>query len=651
MLTFLNKISKKNPLPGFEISHNNFQYIGTSKLSNIAKIYLRPDGSVEWINIEPAKDTKYMKFTLNKLSEVYFTGLCGTKKDPITNTPNDFKELKGIKTKSVIDTAEKLYRNLESLGDNHPAVMLLSSIISLKDKDIIDVEKDIIDAIQDKNLDLNSTGFIFENSNNVIFNDPNIYNEVIIQLDKFSEETNNNFTGNKSLDMFGNEGELSSEVWTEITTSLGNISPFQNNKVSKCNGRYGLYSSDMAPVTKIAKKQMEQEFANIFRPKNNGVLWNYHIDPNGIKYGLIIYPIGFFNKECMKTIHDLLSRNIDEDDNQESINEKEDQIKSSLFEASAKNINDILSGKIKENPNEIIEFELCSFAKSEYRPLRIDSTSTIDAKMLLAKLNEWINYSNNAMQIKRPFRFKVKDNTVEVGMKIPIVMKALNILNKKWTIGAGLNSKNSISGEYDNIIYRKVFSMRDILSIFLNNNITIINKAIRHLSRYHSKLLFDVNNRYISNNHASIYKCRKDVLYIPALIGILLEKKGIQMENAKKEQAYMMGEIIALADLLHRSWYITEKNTYNFPSKLVGGFSFHSLHSKGNTLGKWNSFCKRFQFFYNWARTCNPRNEKNKNALHYYNQIKQRFESLPKEAISLKTDEDILLFSLGYFSQ
>lgn len=627
MLSFLHEISL-NQVEDNNTNHDHLQKL--TRNGNIIKIFIDKNGTVK--KSEPVSKT-----------EEY--NILGTNNQnrALTVKIKDTNKLMENYLLKMINSCYEFKDKLDPLGEEHPAIMLLSALTN-RHKDVEVFAKEIADIYQIEK----ETVLLFENvAVGYSFHVPEIYKSVSNQLHKATKEENikinENNEAKKSVDAFGYIGVIDDSAWqaSKFGSPVGNLSPFQCNSDNPCSNRYGLNSTNTFALTRETRQKLQKAFSSLFHATNKGSIWNRFSDKKtDTIYYTVIYPIGFYDTDIMKEIQKIIDANRDEDEDEDLSKEQDMDMIFKEFKNKGTQICNAISGKVEKDgkDSKMIKFEIMCFSKKGDSPIRPIIHERVYLEELEEKINEWCSASVSGMQIRGPLKIGSK----ELELRTISVFQAMRILNKVWTRGAGVDGKGSLIKSYGDNISRNVFSMRDILSIFLRNNQIIVDRAISHLANSHTDLLYDVRERCFHSDSPSIYQHRKDVLSLPALIGILFEKKGISMDDVTGTTAYTMGEVLGFADRIHSKWYFDKKKPSSSSPKFIGSTCFHSLHRKGDSARNWNTFLARFKFFKDWAMA---------NGITEYKEVRDRIEAIGKNPIILKTDEDVLMFALGYFSK
>jgi hypothetical protein len=469
-------------------------------------------------------------------------------------------------------------------------------------------------------------------------------------------------TGGKEItDIYGERGPVDETPFRPVNVSgLGRVAPYARNKDSSSNASYGMNGVGACPLTTRTKLSLSQIHAFLLQPTHRQVYWQSRttaIGKRSVKYLTLAIPVGVPASaqhrltDAQKGLLAFLGveENLPADPQQTDMSAE-------VFREHAEAILKVLSGVVANDP--VASYEMVFVKQVGDAPYSTDAEESIPLGILKDCINEWKVASGDAPRCSFALRTKVKGefNIIEARPVKPLYVPVL--LNRRWTRTAGYTSDGRQIKNYFTNITSSQFSFHDGLRLFLRNDPQVIDRAIRQIASCHVWLMYDVASRYRQGGNPLLYRERLDVLRMPELISILQAKRGFSMDETKAAPAFLMGQVVGLADRIHRQWCLRERNGH-FPRTFVGSDAAPSFLSGNRIHQNWRNFIKRWRHFEDWAsrnsrQSSEPQDPKDNLSPVYYSYRKHLRElekvDQPNPIPDRFTPADIVLFSLGFFT-
>jgi hypothetical protein len=333
---------------------------------------------------------------------------------------------------------------------------------------------------------------------------------------------------------------------------------------AKCNKRYGLTGYTIFPVT-LAQSMLMKGAIEWLVSRNEGTTWR------GV-------PSGKFDKKKEK--QDLLIVYVDKkpelDAKTASFFGSGPEIAEAQFEVDAKAVSDALNCVVQEYPNS--KLNLFLIRKVSEGQIQIVLTEFPKVKDVLLRARNWQQAVwNNIPKISlylpsgRDFKKNVIPEIMNARPIVPYPDQVVRLLSNQWlrdgskqeVVGAGL-------GEVLNLMLRVEgkweLSARKILNLLILRLSPLLIGVFGAKHAYSKK-------QCKHGKHKPVYtyprESRRNALQAVAMFGILLDALGFRKEKYMKDAPYQVGQILALADTLHKDYCIVVRKG-QLPNSLIG---------------------------------------------------------------------------------
>jgi len=468
-----------------------------------------------------------------------------------------------FKTKDKIDNIklgnEKIIKVLrdDGLNESHPAFELQRRMNLINKTEFKKFVHTLVEThFPDVNDDtaLGGVYIVFENhvpidDVNGLFHTDKSNRELLTVLNKPSADPNH------QTDVYGNVGVINNKpLKTTKLKKIGMFAPYMSNDQATFNIRYGLSTNERCRLTESYLKNIRQtlEFINA----NNGfkcvrdtdrdhvLVTNATGKIDEIKLDLdwMLTDLGFTKKK----------QNTEFAKDVEQTNEK---------------IWNCLSGKTIDQT--ISEYDVLVFIKTKGAPVTL-RVATYDFKTLQSAMKVWHNGCE-----------KRHRSIGGVPTKIPTIFKMMKVINTRWNYGCGITGNHST--KYTDVTIFDFMSYGECLRLYLERDETVANKIFKLFSEYHINLIRDVSTRYSNGWDIAMVSGKKtsrwDVCYIPTILSICFEIKGLQMEN---DVSYALGTYLRCLDNVHKMSYDLREQEY--PQSGFAGSRYIAEFSRGRNI-------------------------------------------------------------------
>ena len=386
---------------------------------------------------------------------------------------------------------------------------------------------------------------------------------------------------------FSGEGDLLMEPFPQIKLPVLNskfplLSMASDADKAKCNERYGLTEYITFPVTSLQSRRMAGVLEWLLSPNKEGKTWRsvangkFEIDPKThrkreLKDLLIIY----------------VNEKPDLDAKTASYFGSGVDVTAAKFEADSKAVCDALNAVIWERPKS--RLNLCLIRKVSDGQAHIVLSESLSVKGVLYAVERW----QQAVQENTPVvtlylqPYKTFDKKDIPAVKdarpfAPYPDQVVKLLSYQWlrdgsspqgNDGSTQQAKQAIVGP----------GLGEVLALMLRIEGKWESAALRMLDLLIRRVepmlvgLFGAKHAYgprqNSGNHEPFFDyprpSRETALQVVSVLGILLDALASRKEDYMKEASYQVGQVLSLADTLHKDYCIVVRNG-QLPNSLVG---------------------------------------------------------------------------------
>jgi hypothetical protein len=418
-----------------------------------------------------------------------------------------------------------------------------------------------------------------------------------------------------SASAFGGKGDLLKEPFPGVKLPILNkfplISMASDGDKAKCNRRYGLTEYTVCPVTSPQSRQMHGALQWLLS-RDEGTTWR------GVASGKFEMDSRTRKK---KEKRDLLLVYVDAkpelDAKTASLFGSGSDITEAQFEIDAKAVCDALNGVVQEHP------------KSRLNLFLIRKVSDGQAQVALAEFPIVKNVIFSAERWQQAVRQNLpkitlylqsgqasnKNEVPEIIDAYPIVPypdQVVRLLSYQW-IRDG-SSPIGANGKAQKAKQEVVCSsLGDVLALMLRIEgkwKPIASKLLNLLLQRVTPLLIGVfgakhayGPRYAQGKHEPLFDyprdSRKAALQAVAVIGILLDALESRKEKFMKNAPYLVGQVLALADTLHKDYCIVVRKG-QLPNSLIGTSLMR--RALDSPIGALADLSERMMEYVRWAK-------------------------------------------------
>lgn len=464
--------------------------------------------------------------------------------------------------------------------------------------------------------------------------------------------------GGQDIDIYGRVGTLNESPMEKIRFGRVFISPFERNRNTSAYHIYGRSSLQTCPLTSESRRVIQEAAKMIGHENLHAKTWDVRVYGNR-KVLLILYvnrmaddfahSAGLIVKGADDLLPAIFGYDIQaKEKNGESEGEAKDSLELSTtdFIGQSQRMIQALRGETREYPNAV--YNILIVSQPERGPAMTDVQESMKIDDFASRLEFWFK--------------TIQDNPVLSKIKPPAAfrMKPLEIhqlLNRRWprSMVAPVTTVNT-------------FDIADSWQVFGHHDADLASRMLQQMSRYHVWLFFNVIclYRHFQLKHGtgknSGMRGKWDVVHLPNLAAVLIaiveESEMSVDEKIKNNPAFIIGQLLGIADMIHRSWY--QLKGRRFPNKFVGEASAPGFLRGVSIHRCWGTFASRFQYFREWAfRQEGVKPESEFRGIREDVVIKRRWytklinQVVKDESFSFPdklTDKEVVLFSLGYYS-
>ena len=421
----------------------------------------------------------------------------------------------------------------------------------------------------------------------------------------------------------GSKGNLLEEPFPQVKLPILNskfplISMASDADKAKCNKRYGLTEYTIYPVTSAQSRSMHGALEWILS-RNEGTTWRgvasgkFEMDPRTHK---------------KKEKRDLLIVYVDKKPELEaktaSFFGSGQQITEAQFEVDAKAVSDALNSVVKEHPRSRLNLFLIRKVSDGQAQIALAVFPAVKDVLLAAE--KWQQAVDNNipkitlyLQPSRSFDKKEIPEVIDARPIAPYPDQVVRLLSNQWIrdgsspIGANGNAqkaKQEVVGP----------GLGEVLALMLRIKGKWEQSAIRMLNLLTQRvtpLLIGVfgakhayGPRHEQGKHEPFFdyprESRKIALQAVAVLGILLDALKSRKEKYMKDAPYQVGQILALADTLHKDYCVVVRNG-QMPNSLIGTSLMR--RALDSPVGALADLGERMMEYIRWAKVAQASND------------------------------------------
>jgi hypothetical protein len=325
---------------------------------------------------------------------------------------------------------------------------------------------------------------------------------------------------------------------------LGNVILRAMSDESPCQRRYGKANAASFPMGVDIRQDLKDALEWIGAEERRGQTWQDVSDVSGGRAGVLFaYPETMPNlsMECAGIFAGAVSGD-----------------QEATFSAVAKRVVDALKLIVRERPDaQVAVFVL---VKIDTARTKVLMSRHLQAEALMDSARAW---GDGCLNIPPVFlRMYDRNDGKRLQVGVPFPTEVARILKTEWN----MDCSRSIVSRSEEI--------RDAFDLFIGGEDAGRAAAVRVLAFMTSKgtwpLLELGHADHLNRNLAGpILKDREIVSLMPAVLGLCLSKLGIERGDYMRSTAFLVGRLLAMADLLHKE-YCLDVRKGSIPTQLVG---------------------------------------------------------------------------------
>jgi len=477
-------------------------------------------------------------------------------------------------------------------------------------------------------------------------------NSELFRYDKLSGSNN---TSNKK-DIFGENASIKSTFPSVTLAGFGKVILMSRASGVKFKSVYGTSGLESCPISDDFMQKSKDAMDYIFKAENKGILWNTVDEGKTTKHAYVAYiPISEKDGDSINKQKNIMKKRLEEQNYaklrhgemvESESGDTPNKFKDSIDRSEIKNVIRSLEDCSPQSlSDEVHMLSMCKVGSdSTPSPKKSIVSNVEEIGRLLIGWNEGIENCDNR-------RFVLKEKNKEKAYKVVYknsyrisMLDYYEVLNKMWSRNGNCVISQKVPAQNHDIKFP------ECLDVFMGEEY-VVDKHLKSISKNHIYLLIDVSKRLNRREDYNLYKgCdRLDVTSLLPIIGILLHKKGIILEDYRKEPAYRIGQLLNVLDKVQVEYCKSRKKS--MPAELLG-----SKHINGimlNPKSNMNSVLKDSQLFLSYCRRCRSINIINGESQGFFNtyafsDIIKRFKDMDMPNKFGHTES--IYFSMGYYS-
>lgn len=441
--------------------------------------------------------------------------------------------------------------------------------------------------------------------------------ETIEIINKYLVTTSNldmNLKQTNVPDAFGNNLISQKDKLPDVKLPfLGNVKLRAMNSESPCQTRYGFIDALSFPVGQDTRRKIKSALEWLASPSREGETWGIA----GAKELLFSYPVQ------LPTVPIKLATCF-------GAHKKDDQ--GTRFALAARDVIRKLNGTARNLKD--IELNVFSLKKMDKARTKVVFHRNYTAQRLVEAAEGWEKGCTNLPDVG----ILTWDDKKRIFAKpqIPFPLQIAPCLNQVWKQDGTTASETPV-----------IIPTQGIELLLDEKPELFVPHLLATLIKNSGNLLVSIGGSLHRNEVINTEKGDRHKIILPAILGLLLYKLGIQKEEYMKNAPFLVGKMMKLADELH-TLYCHEMRDNNLPAQLVGNaLMTAALESPVQALSQ---LAFRFKPYYAWAQTT-KRSEKSGLAHYFIGQYADVAEKLAELEIPTRLDDKgrAQLF-LGYLS-
>jgi hypothetical protein len=415
---------------------------------------------------------------------------------------------------------------------------------------------------------------------------------------------------------FGGNGTLLEEPFPQVKLPvLGGyfplISMHSDGQAAKCNKRYGLTECTVFPVTSSQSRNMHDALTWLVT-REEGTTWR------GVASGKCEMDPRTHKK---KEKRDLLIAYVDEmpelDAKTASYFGSGAEITAAQFEVDSKAVCDALSSVVQEHPKS--KLNLFLIRKASDGQAQIALAESIPVKLILQTAERWQraargNVPHITLYLPRiTIRNKTLPAVEEATPLTPYPEQVVRLLSNQWVRDGA--SPKGLTGKPQKASQEVIGpGLGEVLALMLRTEgrwESVARKILNLLMRRIMPLLigvFGAKHAYGPRRSQGKQEpladypreSREAALRAVAVIGILLDALESRKEGYMKDAPYMVGQVLALADTLHKDYCVVVRKD-QLPNSLIGTSLMR--RALDNPAGALADLSERMIEYVRWAKT------------------------------------------------
>ncbi|WP_395089984.1 hypothetical protein [Armatimonas sp.] len=394
----------------------------------------------------------------------------------------------------------------------------------------------------------------------------------------------------------GKVGSLQTGPFPKVPLlTLGKEYPlFSRFKASECNARYGMLGSESVPIGRETALQMKDAMTWLLDSDRHGKTWRAvasgRMDGKLEKRDLLLAYV-----EGKPNIEVLLANYIaggDDEAMEADASVPEEELLVSRFKADTGIVCDALRAVVQEAPQSRLQITLLRKASDGAAFVALSETPTVEN--LLKGAQWWSEQGRNLPRLKLPLIPKVKGAKLQYASpEVPSPGQAVALFTREWRRGGTEYTPigGVMLGEILPLLFyaeRRKPVAKTLLSLLLPRSIVLLEGIAGAVHRRD-----DAWNQF--NNPSRLFALRT-----LGCLGICLSALNREKGTYMNESPYQVGQMLALADRLHRDYHIVVRSG-PMPPSLIGNAHFGmALENPTKAL---SVLASRIPVYIGWAKT------------------------------------------------
>jgi len=336
---------------------------------------------------------------------------------------------------------------------------------------------------------------------------------------------------------------------------IGNTFLYNKNVKVESHKRYGLKGLDAYKASKLVVIQMENALAVLNDKSKEDITWTRIPGSTPIKRNgkTVIHP-------NLLLTYVVQAPNINEKIAKMMGNSTSHEQEKERFEVLAKQICSRLRKETEINPFTIVQVIVIHAIDKSRKQILLSQSYTAD--VIISGTDKWQEASKASPPIR--YRFWERGEWKEVSTYCPYPGEIIDIISKQWRAEREENQtilRNTL---------KPSITLKDVYDIFIpmtgekNKCYTVLEQALRS---FQMLMLFmghcDNRKEVLAKNKTAIF----NTCLAASLLSILLFKLGFRKEDIMHSTGYQIGQVLKLADILHREYCKGIQKNYSINSQ------------------------------------------------------------------------------------